>query len=222
MEPRETLFMGRITAGVTHEMKNVLAIIRESAGLMEDLLTLTQDDSFAHREKFLRVLSNIKEQVNRGVDLTSALNGFAHTPDQPVATVDMNQLLDQLLLLCRRFAAFKKITLMTVAHKDPLPLSCDPIKTQMTILAGIDLMLDTAEAGSLVSVKPLEGDSGSVAVDFACRASAPADERPFDRLADSPLWHALQASAATSGARIASGISPVWFTVTFPSIPSPA
>jgi nitrogen fixation/metabolism regulation signal transduction histidine kinase len=211
--------MGRITAGATHEMKNVLAIIRESAGLMQDLLTLTQDDSFPHREKFLRVLSNINGQVNRGVDLASALNSFAHSPDQPVATVDMNQLLDQLLLLCQRFATSKKIVLRKAAHQKPLPLSCDPIKTQMTIFAGIDLILNSAEAGSVVTVKPLEGDAGSVAIEFACEATTKSDKRPFDRLADSPLWHAVHASAETLGARIASGSSPVWFTITFPGVP---
>ncbi len=44
----ETAFMGKITAAITHEMKNVLAIIKESAGLMEDLLSVAKDDSFQH------------------------------------------------------------------------------------------------------------------------------------------------------------------------------
>ena len=35
-ENGEIVFFGKITAGITHEMKNVLAIIKESSGLVED------------------------------------------------------------------------------------------------------------------------------------------------------------------------------------------
>ncbi len=35
-------FFGMINASISHEIKNVLAIISESAGLMEDLLLLAQ------------------------------------------------------------------------------------------------------------------------------------------------------------------------------------
>ncbi len=212
--------MGRITAGVTHEMKNVLAIIRESAGLMQDLLTLSKDDSFTHREKFLHVLSNIREQVNRGVDLASALNRFAHSPDHAVATVDMNQLLDQLVLLCQRFAASRKVTLTTAAHTVPLPLTCDPIKTQMTVFAGVDVMLNAVEAGSAVTVRPVKRDSGSVIVEFSCKVPAHTDEGRPGHMAESPFWQVLQASATTLDATIESGSPPVWFTITFPNATS--
>jgi len=88
-ETKEAAFMGRITAGVTHEMKNVLAIIKESAGLMEDLLALSKDASFPHREKFSSVLSKIRNQVARGVDISTRLNAFAHSPDRRPADVDL-------------------------------------------------------------------------------------------------------------------------------------
>ncbi len=80
MNQRETAFMGRVTAGVTHELKNVLAIIKESAGLIEDILALNKDLAGPHQEKVVRVLSNIRQQVDRGVDLSSRLNAFAHSP----------------------------------------------------------------------------------------------------------------------------------------------
>jgi hypothetical protein len=82
MELEKAAFMGRITAGVTHEIKNVLAIIKESAGLMEDLFELSKDHAPPPREKFLRTLTRITEQVRRGVDLATNLNEFAHTSDE--------------------------------------------------------------------------------------------------------------------------------------------
>ena len=38
MREQETAFIGKITAGVTHEFMNVLSTIKEASGLMEDLL----------------------------------------------------------------------------------------------------------------------------------------------------------------------------------------
>ena len=40
---KELEFFGKITAGITHEMKNVLAIIKKSAGLMEDIMSLSAE-----------------------------------------------------------------------------------------------------------------------------------------------------------------------------------
>ena len=50
---RDALFMGRMTAQATHEMQNILATIRESSGLMEDLLAMG-GENFAHAERFKR------------------------------------------------------------------------------------------------------------------------------------------------------------------------
>jgi hypothetical protein len=62
----EMAFLGKITASMTHEISNTLAIIQESAGLLSDLINLSKEGSFPHKEKFQRVLGNINDQVRRG------------------------------------------------------------------------------------------------------------------------------------------------------------
>jgi C4-dicarboxylate-specific signal transduction histidine kinase len=54
---RENAFIGRISASMTHEIKTVLAIIRESSGLMRDLLALGKDGALAYHEKFGKLLA---------------------------------------------------------------------------------------------------------------------------------------------------------------------
>jgi hypothetical protein len=85
----EMAFLAKITASVTHEIANSLAIILESAGLLSDILSLSQEGDFPHREKFQRVLGNINDQVKRGVDISSRLNQFAHSMDEPLAEVNL-------------------------------------------------------------------------------------------------------------------------------------
>ena len=149
--------MGKITAGMTHEIKNVLAIIRESSGLMEDLLSMRPDKSFLHQEKFLKTIATIQEQVNRGVDLTTRLNRFAHTMDEPTVAVNLNDILEQLVSLLERFARLKNVQLSVMPAGQAQTIRTDPFRLQMVLSACVDALLNKLDAGGEVAFRPLEG-----------------------------------------------------------------
>ena len=67
--------IGRLAAGVAHEINNPLAIIGEKAGLMQDLVGLEQD--FRYRDKFLDQLASLQNAVARARTITHRLLGFA-------------------------------------------------------------------------------------------------------------------------------------------------
>lgn len=210
----ETAFMGKITAGATHEMKNVLAIIKESAGLMEDLLNVGQKDSFQLREKFVKILSRIGDQVTHGVNLANALNGFAHNPDQSIATVDINHLIDELVLLCRRFAFLKKLTLKNVAHEQPLLYNCDPVKFQMTIYRGIDLLLNMADPGTTITIRVAARDNGNPAVEFSSEGNV-IELHNIPETVKEFLWDPMVACAESMNAKVEAGCPPICFVMVF-------
>ena len=110
----ETAFMGKLTAGATHELKNVLAIVGESAGLLEDLLHLPACREFSHRDRFLKALASIRDQVRRGTHILTQLNKFAHGADHESAAVRLGELLENLKALSERFLRQKAITLKVV------------------------------------------------------------------------------------------------------------
>ena len=210
----ETAFMGKITAGVTHEMKNVLAIIRESAGLMEDLLSLAKGDAFPAREKFLKIISGIGVQVTRGVELSNALNQFAHGPDQPFATVDMNRLIDQLVFLCQRFALSKRLSLKHVAHDQPVIFRCEVLKAQMTIFRGIDLLLNVADPGAILTIRPIAREDDKVAVEFVSEGNG-IELRNIPESVKESLWDPLVACAERLNAKVEAGGAPVCLRIVF-------
>ena len=84
---RQVAFFGRITASITHEMKNVLAIIKETSGLMQDILAFSNEGVCPHEDKLKGTLHTISEQIERGVELTSRLNRVAHDPDELTQSV---------------------------------------------------------------------------------------------------------------------------------------
>ena len=111
MNEKEIKFIGKITAGVTHEVNNVLASIREISGLMTDILSITDEKSFPRKEKFQTSLQKIQNQVQRGIKLTCQLNKFSHLSDTNKTDVDVNEIIEHLIFLTERFARIKNIAL---------------------------------------------------------------------------------------------------------------
>jgi len=96
-------FIARVTAGATHELRNYLAIVKESAGLVGDLLQATAERGPAP-EKMEWALDRIQLQVRRGTDLTDALNRVMHGLDHPTETVALGAAVGHATLLAQRFA----------------------------------------------------------------------------------------------------------------------
>jgi|UniRef100_A0A7V6DP15 C4-dicarboxylate-specific signal transduction histidine kinase len=148
MRDLEIAFLAKITASMTHEIANSLAIILESAGLLSDILNLSQESDFPHREKFQRILRNINDQVKRGVDISERLNQFAHSMDEPVAEVNIPELLDRVVLLLRRLVRRRGIELAAAAHDQDLVIRSDPFRLQLVLASVIEQLTEVLTEGS--------------------------------------------------------------------------
>jgi signal transduction histidine kinase len=146
-------FLGKITASMTHEIKNTLAIILESSGLLSDLITLSQEGSFPHKDKFQRVLGNINDQVNRGVDITTRLNQFAHSMDEPQAEVNVADLLERVVLLMRRLAKRQGLELQAEVADRDLSFVSDPFRLQLVLATVVEHLAQSLETGGGIVLK---------------------------------------------------------------------
>ena len=96
---------------MTHEIRNVFAIIQESSGLMGDLLDIPGEEG-PKKERQKGILSKIQDQVNRGVGLVGQLNKLAHLADEPERVVDLADLLALIVGVSRRLAALREVELV--------------------------------------------------------------------------------------------------------------
>lgn len=161
MRDLEMAFLGKIAASMTHEIKNTFAIILESAGLLTDIITLSKEGSFPHQEKFQRVLGNINEQVKRGVDVTSRLNQFAHSMDEPLAQVNVPSLLEQVTLLMRRLAKRRGLELKAEASGQDLSLMSDPFRLLLILGSVIENLADSLESGGEIILQSKGAPEGA-------------------------------------------------------------
>ncbi|ADU61092.1 MAG: HAMP domain-containing histidine kinase [Pseudodesulfovibrio sp.] len=115
-ESREDLrFFGTVSASVSHELKNVLAVINEAAGLLEDLALMAGRGTPLDPERLARAATTILGQVRRGDTIVRAMNGFAHLPDEPEdathAGTDLAAILNLAASLFTRMADMRQVSL---------------------------------------------------------------------------------------------------------------
>jgi signal transduction histidine kinase len=151
---KEVAFFGKITAGITHEINNVLAIIQESSGLMEDILDITENGIFPHKDKFVKSLNRIHGQIQRGIDVSSRLNRFAHSSDHCPASLDLNEITEQMVLLASRFARLKNVVLESSPSDPPLIIKSDPVSLEMALFESIEILLNIIGSGGKITLSP--------------------------------------------------------------------
>ena len=153
-------FLGQVTASTTHELQNVLAIIKENAGLMEDYILMNPDNLPDLLETVKRCIGKIKKQTYRGVDLTSGLNAFAHTTDRLRKQVNPYEITKQLIFLTKRIFLQKGIQITLTNCTPPLSLETDPVLFQKTLMMCLECLVDTLELKKNIRVSILNSDSG--------------------------------------------------------------
>ena len=88
VEVEKLASLGRVAAGVAHEINNPLAVINEKAGLLQDFLEVSGE--FKHRERFGALLEGITDSVKRCRTITHRLLGFARRVEVTVEPIELN------------------------------------------------------------------------------------------------------------------------------------
>jgi C4-dicarboxylate-specific signal transduction histidine kinase len=192
---REAVFMGRVTASATHELRNVLAIIRESAGLIEDLLSLAEDGKPLKTDKLRTAASRVEQQVQRGTKLMDHLNRIAHAPDHEQTRVDLGEEIRHSVALCDRFARRRQLELVAEAAHGQLAVDLSPLTLHELLLAVVDCGLETLPAGATMRLRAVD-HHGRPAVELT------ADVGDAAPLRSSGTWSHLVELARLIGAEL--------------------
>jgi len=216
METDKAAFMGKITAGVTHEIKNVFAIIKESAGLLEDLISLAKGESNPSQERYLRIISKIYDQVDRGVDLAAKLNEFAHTSDNRSATIELNNAISQVVSLSQRFARLKRAKLEAISGETNVFMVSDPLALLILLFLSIELVMDSAGEDAFVRVESVEQANAEIMISAERSAALPGNGGPAVET-DSTSWKEISRLASDLNMSSHCGGPPPWLSLTYNS-----
>ena len=154
-------FFGRIGADVSHEMRNVLSVIGEYAGLLDDLLALAEGGTPADPAKLKTLAVSMTRQVRKGTEVMERFSRFAHAADGQTASFDLAALIENMAALAQRHATLAGCRLETELPDQPIPVRTNPFSLQHVIFSAIQMILESMEKGELVTIKPVAQEAAA-------------------------------------------------------------
>ena len=154
--------IGRLAAGVAHEINNPLAIINEKAGLIKDIIVYSKD--FPKNPRIVELLDSVLASVERCGKITKRLLGFARHIDSAIENVQLNNIITEVLGFLNKEAEYRSIT-VNVDFVDDVPeFQSDRGKLQQIFLNIINNAFAAMSNGGRLDIKVrAEGEKDVVA-----------------------------------------------------------
>jgi signal transduction histidine kinase len=153
LREEELAFFGRIGADVSHEMRNVLSVIGEYAGLLDDLLAHVDDGSRLDCEKLKQLSAKITRQIRKGTEAMERFSRFAHATDEQTASFDLTELTRNMAALAERHVTLAGCRLETDLPESAMSVRSEPFSLQHAVFSAIQLILEFLEKGALVTLR---------------------------------------------------------------------
>jgi len=160
--------IGRLAAGVAHEINNPLAIIGEKAGLMQDLIEMDHD--FHYREKFIRQLSSLQDAVGRARTITHRLLGFARRMETSLTLVHLNDIIREVFSFLEKEAAYNNIHILLQLQKELPVIRADHGQLQQVVLNVVNNAIDAIHNDMVATDNATEeiSNEGEILVTSQC------------------------------------------------------
>ena len=159
MQSTKMASLGKMAAGVAHEINNPLSIIRESAGWIRDLINDGELDGFSALEELQGAINDIDKHVERARTVTHRMLGFARRMEPQQDDVDLNLLTRQTVTFLENEMRHRDIeTIFNLDINLPL-ITTDSNQVQQIILNLLENAIDAiGDKGSVTLTTRKEGE----------------------------------------------------------------
>jgi len=154
-------FFGRMSASVTHEIKNALAIINENAGLLEDIVLMAEKGLDVSPERLQRLARTVDAQVRRADDVVKMMNHFSHSIDHFVDPVDLTQVATDVCDLFDRLLQMRGVKLETIAPPAPVVVTASRFYLQNLLWCCLDWATSNRSEKRTISLVPEKMDNSA-------------------------------------------------------------
>jgi len=157
--------VGRLAAGVAHEVNNPLAIIDEKAGLIKDLLTFKQE--YGEDLKLLGLAESILSSVKRAGTITKRLLTFSRHMEASIESINIRELIEEVLSFLTKEAEYRSIRVSLTASEDVPQIESDRGKLQEIFLNLINNAFAAMSDGGNLDIQISQKETDKVLVTVA-------------------------------------------------------
>ncbi len=160
-------YIGKLMANLSHEFKNHLAIIKETCGLLEDLLMIAEAPGSHNNDRYEKIFSTVTERIALASEMCRHLSGFSHRMDQPLSSFSVSDLLVEETYLLERLARQKQVEVNLTSTTALPAIFNDPCLLQFACFCIIWPALESMGAGSRIGITAREaGEGGTIEIVF--------------------------------------------------------
>ena len=155
--------LGKLAAGIAHEINNPLMLIREPAGWMRDLLEDEKPGQMQHYGELQNAAVKVEQNVDRAKDVTHRLLGFARRVDPASESLPLNPIVDQAIAFLQNEANYRGIAIERDFSKTDARVVTDVGQLQQVVLNILDNAIDAVGQGGRVTISTRRDEEAGVA-----------------------------------------------------------
>ncbi len=152
LRDRELGFFGSVTASISHDLNNAMAIIEQTAGLLDDLISGSDDEGAVGKKQLQRIVEKIERQTKRGAAIIRRMNTFAHSVDDPEKDLELGQLVTDVIALSNRMAERRRVQLEAIAAPRTVPIKANAFRAQQAVYLSIQQLVAVVPEGDKIAI----------------------------------------------------------------------
>ncbi|MBW1796913.1 MAG: sensor histidine kinase, partial [Deltaproteobacteria bacterium] len=137
-------FFGKMSATISHEISNALAIINENAGLLQDFTLMADKGMPLDPERLNSLAGKVIQQIRRAEGIVKNMNRFAHSVDESSKSVNLSDVVEFVAALSGRFASMRGVTVEPKPAAVPVTITTNPFFLENLIWLCLDFAMDAA------------------------------------------------------------------------------
>jgi two-component system NtrC family sensor kinase len=143
--------IGRLAAGIAHEINNPLQLIQMQAGWIDELLQEENPENIANLEEYLQSVGKIRQHVNRAGAITHRLLGFSRKISAEY-DVQLNELIHETISFLESEANSNNISISLHFDEAVPTIRTDGAQVQQALLNLIENSLDAVGFGGQIDI----------------------------------------------------------------------
>lgn len=186
--------LGKMAAGIAHEINNPLAVISEKTGWMEDLLAEEEFRGSPNYQEYKTSLEKIMLHVDRARKIIHQMLSYARKMEPRLEDINVNDVVNQTVTFLENMSRINNIKIETDLQPDLPIIAGDQAKLQQVFLNLINNAMDAIGKDGWVKVRT---GSENFHITVEVRDNGPGIPKALQKKIFDPFFSTKQAGKGT-------------------------